>query len=225
MTILKHIQRFNLPQNWEFSLLGGVHSELFLSADDGTVSTFFVFNLENHSLKEIAEPFEKITQDKNLFGIINKNFNDTLNFGILRDKGMRELERLSEWVHPLSIQQKMLLIQKLELKIAPMMVFGLAYSRVVAVVNGLVIRTLGIAQALPTLHNQDQQTYDYVVRYFGVVHPFVEDDDLLTDAHLQVPTEQFIGVALDVVFYNNQLIVLDFDKELALSRLVIWDVE
>lgn len=76
-----------------------------------------------------------------------------LNHGFQRQWSMREAERVSEWVQPLTIMEKMAVIEQLGLKVVPMAILGVTWSKVLSVVplgsHKLIHRTLGIAQALP----------------------------------------------------------------------------
>lgn len=90
-----------------------------------------------------------------------------LNLPLLREWGMREADRVQEWVQPLTIIEKMALIGAFSLALPPMLLLGLAESRVLAQVllskdHSLICRRLRLAVALPQIRQHPTGLpYDY----------------------------------------------------------------
>lgn len=114
-----------------------------------------------------AQPFTPLALPDMLFTPTAPRAALHLNYAGARERGLREHERVQDLVQPLSVAEKMLVVDVLKLGIAPPMLLGIAESTVLAEAvltddTLLVCRRLRFAYALPTAQ-QDAggQFYDY----------------------------------------------------------------
>lgn len=117
-----------------------------------------------------------------------------------RYRGMREPERIADMVQPLTVMQKMPLIQHFDLKIPPMLLLGMGESRVLseAVLSEsevIVCRRVRLVYALPEVHyDADGLPYDYDSIAVQIVHLY----NPLTDEYpsIEQTIADFQGVRL-----------------------------
>lgn len=139
-----------------------------------------------------------------------------LNFGGGRWRGLRELERVSEWANPLSVMEKMPLLQALGWNIPPMRLLGLVQSQVLSSAplasSGLsfICRRVGLALALAQVQ-QDAggEAYDYETRWLYVAHLYDPQQDpppLLTG--LSVGGVR-LGMPMSVLVQGTRLALAD----------------
>lgn len=157
-----------------------------------------------------------------------------LNFSGPRHRGIRESERVGEMVQPLLIQEKMALIKRLELNIAPMLLLGLAESYVLAEAEiqrpylYIVCRRIRLAYALPEpAYDQEQQPYDYdtiVVYLAHWVDRRNDQEPALIDLINNLP-----GVVLhrpmDCLVHDDYLFVADGGGANRTSQIHIWQIQ
>jgi hypothetical protein len=145
-----------------------------------------------------------------------------LNHGFVVRRGLREPDRMQEWVTPLTIHEKMAIIQHLGLALPPMLLPGIAYSRVLCVASSpetvLLVRELGVVCLLPLAHQP--LPYDYEVVPLCLLHP--ADEDLLVPrplagVHLVQPAE--------VVWAGDRWWVWDNGSTSHQPFVCAWDAE
>jgi hypothetical protein len=147
-----------------------------------------------------------------------------LNFTGGRYRGLREPERVHDWLKPLTVQEKMLFAPHLNL--APMAILGIAesvvHSEAQIDTRYLVCRRLRIAYALPEIrYDQEQQPYDYDTHALYLAHFHQQGDlsealDGLPDVDLCHP--------MDCIAYNGYLIIADGGEGQQKSSIHLWRV-
>jgi len=136
-----------------------------------------------------------------------------LNFTGLRYRGMREQEKVMEWVKPLAVMEKMPLIQALKLTISPMMIFGIAESRVLAETEFsddevLVCRRIRLLRALPEIqHDEQGLPYDYDTVTFHVLHTYNDETESVPPLHEAINYFPELSHPMDCMIHDDQLIV------------------
>jgi hypothetical protein len=155
-----------------------------------------------------------------------------LNFAGPRHRGLREPERVGDLVRPLTIQEKMAAIDRLNLDILPPLLLGLAESYVLAESEIIrpnlyfVCRRIRLAYALPQPKiGADGQPYDYDTRVMYAAH-FHDDreetpfTDLLIDL-TGVPLHR----PMDCVLAGNRLYIADGGEGERVSAIHVWGLE
>lgn len=159
-----------------------------------------------------------------------------LNYAGARYRGLRELERLADLVQPLTRSEKMALIERLSLKIPPLLLAGVAESRVLseAVLNAdglyLVCRRVRLAVLLPEIrYDGDKQPYDYDTLTLHVAHVYDPHHDIAPPL-----AEALNGIGgvrlhrpLECLVYQDRLYLADGGNLHASikSRICIWQIE
>lgn len=134
-----------------------------------------------------------------------------------RWRGLRESDRLADLVEPLTIMQKMTLIEQLGLNIPPPLLMGIAESRVHSAVMitpacVFVCRTVRLAVALPA--SQTDETgliydYDTIPLYLG----HIDDPDNPTDLVELVSRPMVWRRPLECLVNAGHLFVLDVPED------------
>ncbi len=139
-----------------------------------------------------------------------------LNYGVSRRRGLREPERLNDWVHPVSIMEKMTLIEALHLGVSPMQLGGIAESRVLAIAHlnaqvAIVCRVVRLALLLPQVAVDAAglpYDYDTLPIYVAQVLRSDEDTPVFTPGF-----QDFYGVRLhrpqDCLLFEDSLWIAD----------------
>ena len=129
-----------------------------------------------------------------------------LNWGIhWPDAGARQAERVDDRVHPLTMHAKMMLVERLRLRIMPPLLLGLGESRVLSMAR--VANLTVICQRYQLLIAPDHETYTAITRYVLRVYDPAEDPyDVANwlDNPLLATCQP-----LDCVFAADHLFVLD----------------
>lgn len=156
--------------------------------------------------------------------------NHPLNFRGLRQRGLRAEDRVSEWLQPLPIMQKMPLIERLGLNIPPPLLLGIAESIVTSQTAltdelHLVCRRLRLAHALPQpTTDANGLPYDYDTVTLHIAHTFAPQTSAAPA--LEECLGKFGGVALmrplDCLHVNNRLIIADASSGKQNSRILVW---
>lgn len=122
-----------------------------------------------------------------------------LNFGGARERGLRAEDRVDALVRPLSMPEKMLLVERLRLAILPPLLLGLAASTVLAEASQpgsgavLVCRRLRFAYALPA-PRLDKQALPYDYDSIAVAAVQVYDPASGDEPPLELLFQPFCGV-------------------------------
>lgn len=185
------------------------------------------------SVTEDADKVHRLPVPRNLICPCREPQTRELNFSGARQRGLQELERVREVVSPLSMEEQMLVIQKLGLAIPPPMLLGLAESTVLseAELNTpgvfIVCRRLAFAYALPQKQRDAEgQWYDYDTRVVYVAHYYdrgVHEPHALEAAFAGLNGET-LHRPMDCVLVNYHLFVADSGGETGVNRVHIWTV-
>lgn len=150
----------------------------------------------------------------------------------LRRRGLREADRLSEWVQPLTVMEKIPLLAHLKWDLPPMLLMGIAESQVLAEAAltenwHVVCRCVRLAYALPQQQlDDDGYPYDYDTKPLYLIHgydPINERAPALVDCFTP-----FHGIALrrplDCAVHSGRLFVADGGSAEAVSRIIVWRI-
>jgi len=157
----------------------------------------------------------------------------TLNFSGARHRGMREAERVGDVVRELTVSEKMLVAERLNLPVPPPMILGLAESYVfseAAIVYPqwfMVCRRLRVAYRLPEVrYDTDQQPYDYDSRVLYVAHLY--DKSALRELALAELIDTLPGASLyrptDCIAAYGHLIIADSGGTSRKNRVHVWQI-
>lgn len=131
----------------------------------------------------------------------------------LRYQGLREAEKVMEWVKPLAVMEKIPLLKALNLAISPMMIFGIAESRVLSQTKitdsiDMVCRRIQLLRAYAD--NQftgDGLPYDYDTISFSLLHPYDKETDTCPSLHGSLQAYPNLINPQDCLYIENTLIV------------------
>jgi hypothetical protein len=145
----------------------------------------------------------------------------------LRFRGLREAEHLQDWIIPLSLAEKMPLLSALNWAISPMLILGIAESKVLSQApiheEWLVCRRIQIAFALPELrYDEFGLAYDYDSRPLHLLHPYTEDVTESLHASLRFAGEK-LQRPMDILYHDSRLILADAAADGNNSRLILWE--
>lgn len=139
-----------------------------------------------------------------------------LNYTGARRRGLREPDRLLDWVQPLSVIEKMTVIDVLKLSLLPAQLAGIAESRVLAeaAINAevsVVCRLVRLALMLPKIgYDSAGLPYDYDTVPLYLAHLLNSNDEMPS---LNNSFHDFYGVRLhrpqDCLVYNHTLWIAD----------------
>ena len=153
-----------------------------------------------------------------------------LNYSGVRYRGMREDDRVAEWVQPLTIMEKMPLLPYLKLNIPPMLLLGIAESHVTSEARisdtlSVVCRRVRLAYTLAQPQvDEAGLPYDYDTLVLHVAHLYEDDSEVdlaqvlagIDGIQLQRP--------LDCIVYENKLIIADASDGEHNSRIVVFRI-
>jgi hypothetical protein len=153
-----------------------------------------------------------------------------LKFSGARRRGMRDADRILDWVYPISMSEKIDL--STGLNIPPPRIIGLAESVVLAEARlnetgmSLVCRRLRIAHMLPEMKYDDQHlpyNYDTVSLYAAQYYAATEEIGLLT------LTSRLPGIQLnrpmDCMVWQKWLLVADGGTQDIKAAVHIWEID
>lgn len=157
-----------------------------------------------------------------------------LNFAGPRHRGMRGSERLLDLVRTLSIQEKMLVIDRLGLNTPPPLLFGLAESYVLAETPVhepnlyIICRRLRLAYGLAEeTTDAEGQPYDYDTRVLYAAHFYDRSQEL--DPPMDAVLDGLPGAPLhrpmDCLIAGGHLFVADGGGDARLNAVHIWRIE
>ncbi len=155
-----------------------------------------------------------------------------LNFAGPRHRGLREPERVFDLVRPLTIQEKMTLVQQLQLELPPPLVLGLGESYVLAEAMLIrpnlyfVCRRLRIAFALPEEQlDADQQPYDYDTYVLYLAHFYDRTEELSFTSLLADLTDVPLHRPMDCLRVGDHLFIADGGDQDRLSAIHVWRID
>jgi hypothetical protein len=149
-----------------------------------------------------------------------------------RYRGLREYDRVAEWVQPLTVMEKMPLMQHLNLAISPMALLGIAESRVLSEAplgndQSIVCRRIRLAYALPQPQIDDAGfPYDYDTLVLHLAHTYEAESD--TAPSLATVIQGLDGILLqhpvDCIVQEHRLIIADASDGMHVSRVMMYRV-
>lgn len=154
-----------------------------------------------------------------------------LNYTALRLRGMRQSDKVSEWVRPLPIQDKMPLLQTLNLQISPMMLMGIAESRVLAQTKlsddvDLVCRKIRLLIALPEPKlDSTGLPYDYDTLVIHVLHPYHHYTDHYPPLHQALKLFPQLDKPSDCLLVNETLIIANSSDGASVSEIHLFQFD
>lgn len=182
--MLHHLTSFALHYDTDCSLLGiSPAGHLYVEEYHGADLEFIAqtcYDTTGKVLEAVDElesqrPFVPLTLPAN--SITPQHYPvHSLNYLGVRQRGLREPDRLLDWVQPLSIAEKMTLMESLKLSVPLGQIAGIAESRVLAqaALDGdtmVVCRRLRVAVVLPQVAMADDGLpYDYDTLPVHVAH-------------------------------------------------------
>ncbi len=201
--------------------LTGASSNYYLIEDWYTGETNYLLDANGH-IFETRDGWDFSVSLQTLIDPI-RPYTHPLTWGIFRTRGMREAERVAEWVHPLTIAEKLPIIQYLQLNTSPMMILGIAYSNVQTQVTigatEWVTRSLGMVEALSEPCKVGQHTFDYVVHDYALFHAV--NDENITPSKIG-------GVSLicprDAMVFDGKLHVWDAGDSNYDARIIVCEI-
>lgn len=153
----------------------------------------------------------------------------SLHFSGPRYRGMREVEKIADMVQPMTVIEKMGVIQHLNLGIPAMMLMGVGESTVLAEAEiapeqFLVCRRLRLVLALAEIHHDKEGPYDYdsVTLYLAQVYDAKTD----TTPPLAESLGTFGGIKLnrpmDCLITQGYLFMADGGTAEATNAIHVW---
>ncbi|MDQ7036891.1 MAG: hypothetical protein Q9P01_19265 [Anaerolineae bacterium] len=159
-------------------------------------------------------------------------FQHPLNYSGGRYRGLREADRVAQWIQPLTIMEKMPLIQALKLTLPPMLLLGIAESRVLSEAQlsdsqSIVCRRVRIAYALPQAQiDANGLPYDYESRLLYLAHTY----DTETEAAPSIVTalqgfdSMILQHPIDCIVQGSQLVLADASDGTNKCRILIFEI-
>ena len=153
-----------------------------------------------------------------------------------RLRGLRETDRLSDWLHTLTISEKMALMPHLEAKnvpFTPMQWRGISESTVLSSATltpdvSVVIRRVALAYTLPAIQIDSYgltYAYDSSILHLAHMHQANSDDaPLLTPEHLTAFGDAAMQQPVDCLAHGGYLYIADDGAGERLNRLHIWRI-
>jgi hypothetical protein len=150
-----------------------------------------------------------------------------LNSSGLRFRGLREEEHLQDWIIPLSLAEKMPLLTALNWVVSPMLILGIAESKVLSQTRldgeWLVCRRIQLAFALPEArYDELGLAYDYDSRAIHLLHTYTEDVTKSLHESLSFAGEK-LQCPMDILYHDSRLILADAAADGSNNRLILWE--
>lgn len=156
----------------------------------------------------------------------------TLNFAGARHRGMREPERLLDLVQTLSFEEKLTLVERLNPKVAPPYLLGIAESYVLSEAPiarpalYFVCRRVRLALALPEAQiDADGQPYDYDTPVIYLAHFYDCNEALRVSDCLADLTGVPLHRPMDCLLVGDLLYIADGGSDERPSAIHVWQVE
>lgn len=227
ITEFKHLCNISLSYQGDCALLGITETGHIYSEEYH----------DDHAIQHISAPDGKILESGVLTipdNIVKPNVpsHHPLNYSGGRYRGLREADRVAAWIQPLTIMEKMQLIQSLKLTLPPMLLLGLAESRVLSEAQlsnsqSLVCRRVRIAYALPQQQmDNDGLPYDYETHLLHLAHTYDAETEI--SPSIAAALQGFDGINLqhpmDCIVQRDKLVLADASDGTHNSRIVIFQV-
>ncbi|MEM9951333.1 MAG: hypothetical protein AAF846_07030 [Chloroflexota bacterium] len=155
----------------------------------------------------------------------------SLNYTGLRFRGMREADKVAEWVKPIPMLGKMPLMQKLNLGVPPMMLMGIAESRVLSETQlsdrlSLICRRVRLLIALSEIKiDEVGLPYNYETQIIHVLHTFDNETEVYPPLHQALKQFPDVSNPTDCLFTHGYLIVADSGYDEAASTVHIYHLD
>ncbi|MFO7321831.1 MAG: hypothetical protein DIU68_008875 [Chloroflexota bacterium] len=157
----------------------------------------------------------------------------SLNFAGPRHRGLAGPERLLDIVQPLSLQDKIHLIERFGLELTPVQLLGLAESYVLAEAPLMfpdvfvIARRIRVAFRMDEVReDEDGQPYDYdsVALYLAeIIDRRIERPQWLPEGEATLPGVQ-LHRPMDCIVSGNLLVIADGGEESRASQLHLWNI-
>ncbi len=155
-----------------------------------------------------------------------------LNFAGPRHRGLRVLERTADLVQPLTIDEKLAFVKRLNLNLPAPMVMGIAESYVLAECDIVrphlyfVCRRVRLALALPEEQlDTQQQPYDYDTQILYAAHFYDRNEELPTAVLFESLTEVPLHRPMDCLLAGDHLFIADGGDGERSSTIHVWRIE
>ncbi len=155
-----------------------------------------------------------------------------LNFAGPRHRGLRAPERTLDLVRPLSIAEKMALIEHFKLDVPPPLLLGIADSYVLAETPihaptlYFVCRRVRLAVALTEERTDaDGQPYDYDTRVVYLAHFYERDHEPEWSDILAASTAMPLHRPMDCLLVKDRLFIADGGAGDHLSAIHVWQLD
>ncbi len=155
-----------------------------------------------------------------------------LNFAGPRHRGLRVPERTLDLVRPLSVPEKMALVNQLQLDVLPPLLLGVAESYVLAetLISAptlyFVCRRVRLAVALSEEHSDaDGQPYDYDTLVFYLAHFYERDQEPEWSDILAQRAAVGLRRPMDCVLVKDRLFIADGGDDDHLSAVHVWQLD
>lgn len=138
-----------------------------------------------------------------------------LNHPLLRQRGLREADRVQDWVQPLTMMEKMAILPHLGMALPPMQLLGLAESHVLSECQlkpdvYLVCHRLRFAIAMSSIrHDTGGFAYDYDTVTCHVMHTVNFDEIPSYEDIFQAQGYRHVQSPVDCLVFRDRLFVLD----------------
>jgi hypothetical protein len=228
ITGFKHLCNISLHYKGDCALLGGDLATL-----DCFVEEYYEDEVLYHHLADDGRIIA--SGEINIPEVLNAPHSPAshlLNHSGGRYRGLREDDRVAEWVQSLTVMEKMPLIRHLNVPLSPMTLLGIAESRVLSEVRltdkvTFVCRRVRLAYALPQPQVDDHDLpYDYDTLVLHIAHIYDVEND--TAPSLTTAVQGIDGVILqrplDCIVQEGKLIIADASDGVNVSRMVVYKV-
>ncbi|MEO1288465.1 MAG: hypothetical protein AAFV93_11915 [Chloroflexota bacterium] len=155
----------------------------------------------------------------------------SMNYTGLRFRGMREADKVAEWVKPMPMLEKMPLMQTLNLGVPSMMLMGIAESRVLSETQlsdriSLICRRVRLLIALPEIKiDEAGLSYDYETHIMHVLHTFDSETEAYPSLHQALKQFPDVSNPTDCLFTHEYLIVADSGYDEVVSTVHIYHLD
>lgn len=188
---------------------------------DGKILNSIDENFGRNMITPLKVPDDSITP--------HTPFEHPLNHSGLRYRGLREEEKVMEWVQALPVMNKLPLLQALNITTPPMMIFGIAESRVLSQTfldetTQIICRRIRLLRALPEIQKDaDSMPYDYDTISFSILHTYDIETDEYPSLHEALQSQPELQSPQDCLYIGNRLIVSHNGDSEKLSAIYIYD--
>lgn len=237
LTKLIHLFEASLPSSGEIALLGATADSTILAETfdaDAEEALRWHIRADGQLTERIAEADSRFAElPPDLVPPQHVPPGHPWNFSGARWRGMREADRVSALVQPLTIMEKMPLIVRMGQALTPMQLLGIAENRLLARAtfpagDGVLCRMIRLAYALTSVQQDaDGLPYDYDTATLYLIHGYDPAADELPS--IGECLGDFAGVAvlrpMDCLFHQGRLIVADGGAAGGRCRVLVFGLD